>query len=292
MAAERRDPVTGQTTTGHEWNGIEELNSPVPGVVIFFLAAFSLFAVVYWFLMPAWPTGAGYTKGLLGIDQRAVVNRQVVDAAAARAAWTDRIAAAGFSEIASDPTLMRHVRDTGRTLFIDNCAVCHGVKGTGGPGYPNLAAGAWSRGGEPETIARTITVGINSTHRQTRISQMLAFGRDGVLKHDQIRSVTAFVRSLSGQALDARETALLGAGGEVYAAHCASCHGETGRGKRDIGAPDLTDPTWVYGGDAQSVYTSIHSGRMGHMPHWSDRLTPTEIKVLTLYVLTLQGGKP
>jgi cytochrome c oxidase cbb3-type subunit 3 len=292
MGAEKLDPVTGRRTTGHEWNGIEELDTPVPRVVTFFLVAATLFAIVYWILMPAWPTGWSYTKGLLGIDQRAVVTRQVADAAAERAAWTDRIASAGFAEIAADPALMRHVRDTGRTLFIDNCAACHGVKGTGGPGFPNLAAGAWSRGGDPETLARTISVGINSTISQTRIQQMLAFGRERVLDRGQMLSVTAFARSLSGQALDARETAMLKAGAEVYAAHCASCHGEAGKGKRDIGAPDLTDAIWVYGGDAQSVYTSIHDGRMGHMPHWSGRLSPTDIRILALYVGTLGAAKP
>ena len=291
MGAEKRDPVTGRKTTGHEWNGIEELNTPVPRVVTFFLIATTLFAIVYWILMPAWPTGVSYTKGLLGFDQRAVVMQQVADAAAVRAAWTERVSAASFGEISGDAVLMRHVRDTGRTLFIDNCAACHGVNGTGGPGFPNLAAGVWSRGGEPETIAETIRIGINSTTSRTRISQMLAFGRDGVLKRDKILSVTAYTRSLSGQTLEARETAMLPAGREVFAAHCASCHGPAGSGKRDIGAPDLTDSIWVYGGDAQSVYTSIHAGRQGHMPHWSERLSPTEIKILALYVGTLGDGK-
>src|SRR5690606_22682340 len=158
MAIEKKDPVTGRTTTGHEWNGIEELETPIPRVVIFFLAVTTLFSIGYWILMPAWPLGVTYTKGLLGIDQRAVVTKQVEDAAAARAVWTERIATASLQEIAADPDLMNQVRETGRTLFSDNCAACHGIRGTGGPGFPDLAAKAWLWGGDPDTIAETIRI--------------------------------------------------------------------------------------------------------------------------------------
>lgn len=292
MGHETRDPVTGRMTTGHEWNGIEELDTPVPRVVLFFLAATILFSIVYWVLMPAWPLGWTYTKGLLGVDQREIVTKQVRDAAAVRAAWTDRIASADFAAIAADPELMRHIRDTGRTLFIDNCAVCHGIEGTGGPTFPNLAAKAWLWGGEPEAIAETIRVGINSAHRETRISQMMAFGRDGILSPEAVHNVVAYVRALSGQDLSEADQARTGAGKEAYAANCASCHGEDGSGSRDVGAPNLTDKYWIYGGDTQSIYRSIYGGRQGHMPHWEGRLSPVEIKLLTVYVNTLDGGKP
>lgn len=285
-----RDPVTGRMTTGHEWNGIEELDTPVPRVVLFFLAAATLFAIGYWLLMPAWPLGWTYTKGLLGIDQRQVVTQQVQEAAVERASWTSRIEQASFAEIAADPALMRHVRDTGRTLFADNCGVCHGTDGKGGPGYPNLASGAWLWGGDPETIAQTIRVGINSTSKDTRTAQMLAFGRDGVLDRAQVLAVAAYARSLSGQTLLEAEQARLPAGKEVFAANCVACHGTEGKGMRDLGAPDLTDTVWTYGGDAQSVYASIHSGRQGHMPHWEGRLSAAEIKLLALYVGTLKEG--
>lgn len=290
MAHETRDPVTGQMTTGHEWNGIEELDTPVPRVVLFFLAATILFSIVYWVLMPAWPLGWTYTKGLLGLDQREIVTKQIRGAAAARAAWTDRIASADYGAIAADPALMEHVRNTGRTLFVDNCAVCHGTRGTGGPGFPNLAAKAWLWGGEPEAIAETIRVGINSAHRETRISEMMAFGRDGILTPEAVHDVVAYVRALSGQDLSEADQARTGAGKEAYAANCASCHGEDGAGSRDFGAPSLTDEYWIYGGDAQSVETSIYAGRQGHMPHWEGRLSPIDIKVLTIYVGTLGGG--
>src|SRR3954468_19143047 len=173
-------------TTGHEWNGITELMTPVPRVVLFFLAIAILFAIGYWMLMPAFPLGSTYTRGLLGNDQRKIVAEQVKAADAERAVWMDKIAALDFASIKAEPELMRRVHETGRTLFIDNCAACHGVKGTGGPGFPDLTAKAWLWGGEPETIAKTIAVGINSTDADTRVSQMMAFGRDGVLKPKQI----------------------------------------------------------------------------------------------------------
>jgi cytochrome c oxidase cbb3-type subunit 3 len=271
-------------TTGHEWNGIEELDTPIPRVVLFFLAAGTLFAVIYWILMPAWPLWSTYTKGLLGNDQREVVARQVEDAAAERAAWTDRVTAERYAQIEADPALMQKVHETGRTLFDDNCAVCHGVAATGGPGFPSLAAKAWLWGGDPETIAETIRVGINSADSDTRVSQMMAFGKDGVLDRRQIGDVVAYVQSLSQGGAD---TDQVKAGQEVFASNCATCHGEDGRGKQDVGAPDLTDDHWIYGGDTQSIYTSVYSGRQGHMPNWAGRLSPLDIKILALYVGTL-----
>lgn len=290
MAEEKRDPITGRMTTGHEWNGIEELDTPIPRVVLFFLAGTFLFSIIYWVLMPAWPLGWTYTKGLLGFNQRDVVTRQVEKAALARAVWTDRVAQESYQQIADDKTLMPHVLEAGRTLFIDNCAVCHGVKGTGGPGYPDLAAGAWLWGGDPEAIEQTIRFGINAAHDDTRVSQMLAFGRDGMLEREQVRNVAAYVRSLSGQELSEADSARVSAGKDVFAANCVSCHGEGAKGIHDMGAPDLTDAHWIYGGDAQSVYSSIYSGRKGHMPSWEGRLSPVDIKTLVLYVNSLGKG--
>lgn len=285
------DPVTGRHTTGHEWNGIEELDTPVPRVVLFFLAATALFALGYWLLMPAWPLGWTYTKGLLGIDQRQVVARQVEEAAAGRAVWTDRVMAMDFADIAADAGLMHVVNETGRTLFGDNCAVCHGTGGRGSRGFPDLTAGAWLWGGEPETIMETIRVGINSTDEETRVSQMMAFGRDGILQRDEVRAVAAYVRSLS-MPDTAADAALLAAGREVFEANCAACHGDEGKGMAEVGAPDLTDHVWLYGGDAQSVFDTIHGGRQGHMPHWQGRLSPVDLKVLALYVHGLGSARP
>lgn len=289
MELGKRDPITGRETTGHEWNGIEELDTPVPRVVLFFLTVTTLFAIGYWIAMPAWPLWSTYTKGILGVDQREILAKQVAEARQERAPWVDKIAAMDFAAIQADPDLMGRVQLAGRTLFEDNCAACHGVKASGGPGFPNLSAKSWLWGGTPDKIAETIRIGINSTNDDTRISQMTAFGRDGVLNATQIGNVVAYVRSLSGaEGDDAAEATAIAAGKEVFAANCVSCHGEDAKGKQDMGAPDLTDKYWIYGGSLDTVFTSVYSGRQGHMPHWGTRLSDVDIKILALYVEALR----
>lgn len=288
MELEKRDRVTGRMTTGHEWNGIEELETPIPRVVFFFLGATILFSLICWVLYPTWPLGTTFTKGVTGFDQRNLVTEQVAKADAERAsAWAGKVETMSYADIEADPVLMQPVKEAGRTLFVDNCAVCHGVSATGGPGFPNLTAKSWLWGGEPEAIEETIKVGINSTNDDTRVSQMMAFGRDGVLAPEQISNVVSYVRSLSGAEGDA---AKIEAGKEVFAANCVACHGDNAKGSHDVGAPDLTDHFWIYGGDVNSVYTSVYSGRQGHMPHWDARLSPLQVKLLTVYVHTLDGA--
>lgn len=289
MAVEERDPHTGYLTTGHEWNGIKELNTPVPRAIYLFLMAAVAFAVVWWLLMPAWPLGDTYTKGLLGVDQRQTVNAKLRQAALDRAAWTGRIERESFADIQADPGLMRIVAQAGRTLFGDNCAVCHGTDAQGGKGFPSLTAGSWLWGGAPETIAETIRVGINSGHEDTRVSQMPAFGRDRMLSRDEIGAVVAYVQSLSGAAVPPGDAAQTAAGKELFAANCASCHGDEARGSAEMGAPDLADGTWIYGGDRASLLATLQGGRQGHMPHWEARLGTLERKILTLYVLQLRA---
>ncbi len=286
MAVAERDPHTGYLTTGHEWNGITELNTPVPRPIYFFLITTALFALGYWILMPAWPLGVTYTRGLLGIDQRTTVEKALQEAVLDRATWTKRIEAESYEDIRSDARLMKSVRETGRALFGDNCAACHGMNAAGGPGFPSLTATSAIWGNDPDAVAETIRVGINSTHPETRTSQMLAFGRDGVLPPKDIDAVVAYVRSLSAAAGDIPPQAI-DAGKTVFSANCASCHGDEGKGNKELGAPDLTDKAWIYGGDAQSIRHSIWGGRQGHMPTWEDRLSPLERKILTLYVLDL-----
>ncbi len=286
MAIEERDPHTGYLTTGHEWNGIKELNTPVPRAVYAFLIVTALFSFGYWVLMPAFPLGVTFTKGLLGFDDRKEVTRSVADAEAERGAWTKRIETGSYRDILADPGLMRSVRQTGHTLFADNCAVCHGTDAKGGKGYPNLMTVSSLWGSDADNIAETIRVGINSTHPKTRVGQMLAFGRDGILQRADIDNVIDYVLTLSGQAPARKATPeQLAAGKATFVAQCASCHGEDGKGKTDLGAPDLTDRHWIYGGDAQSILTTIWNGRQGHMPTWEGRLSPVDRKILTLYLL-------
>lgn len=286
MSVEERDAHTGYLTTGHEWNGIKELNTPVPRPVYFFLILAFLFAVGYWILMPTWPIGTSYTKGLLGFDQRVFVTEDVKQAAAERAAWTDRIEKESFADIQKDPQLMQDVRETGKTLFGDNCAACHGRQATGGKGFPNLTTNSWLWGGSPEQIAETIKVGINSTHPESRTSQMPAFGRDGILQRNDIEKVVAYLRSLSGAS--GAQAGDVTAGQKIFADNCASCHGDDAKGNSETGAPNLTDRFWIYGGDPETIYSTVWGGRQGHMPTWEARLSPVERKILALYTADLR----
>ena len=188
---------------------------------------------------------------------------------------------------------MNVVRSSGRQLFGDNCAACHGRDGRGRANYPDLTDDDWLWGGEPALIEETLRVGINTVHPETRIAQMPAFGRDQMLDREQVRSVAAYVYSLSHPDYSTPDNLdRIQAGQEVFATTCAACHGENGEGIRDVGAPNLTDPYWVYGGDLDTIIASVHGGRQGHMPTWDERLTAAEIKTLALYVHDLGMRQP
>lgn len=282
------DPVTGRKTTGHVWNGIRELDTPIPKGVLLFLIATHLFAVLWWFLMPSWPLGATYTKGILGKDQRTTVEESLAEAEAARVPWVTRIETMSFDEIRADAPLMAKVLTNGHQLFGDNCAACHGRDGKGHANFPNLTDADWLWGGSAEQITQTLMVGINSQHPDTRIAQMPAFGRDEILDRQQVRDVALYVSTLSDPAVSTAEnTAQVEAGREVFQTNCVACHGDDGKGNMDVGAPNLTDRTWLYGGDLQTITDTIRGGRQGHMPNWGERLSPVQIKVLALYVNAL-----
>jgi len=293
MEVNERDPVSGRETTGHEWNGIKELDTPVPRGVLMFLIVTHIWAIAWWFFVPAWPLGTTYTKGLLGTDQKQAVEAQLVAAQGDRAAWLGRIETEPYDTILADEALMRTVRSTGRGLFGDNCAACHGRDGKGRANYPDLTDDDWLWGGGPELIEQTLRVGINTRHPESRIGQMPAFGRDQMLDREQVRTVAAYVYSLTHADYSTPENIdRIEAGREVFLGTCAACHGENGNGNRDVGAPNLTDSYWIYGGDLGTIIASVHGGRQGHMPTWDERLTRAEIRTLALYVHDLGTQQP
>lgn len=282
MSVKERDPLTGYETTGHEWDGIKELNTGVPKIVWRAIGVTFVYSAISWVLLPAWPLVTTYTGGLLGIDQQATVNAELVAEEEARAPLNERIVSMSAEEILSDNELRPQVLETAHVLFADNCSVCHGADANGGPGFPSLVDKAWLWGGDEDTIMETLRVGINAPHEETRVGQMLAFGREGMLERDQIRQVVSYVRSLSGHEGEAESIA---AGQELFAENCASCHGDEGKGSHDVGAPDLTDEFWIYGGDEESLFTTIYGGRQGWMPAWETRLSEARRKILTVYLL-------
>ena len=188
MEVSERDPVSGRETTGHEWNGIKELDTPVPRGVLMFLIVTHIWAIVWWFLVPAWPLGTTYTQGLSWRGPEARRSRRASSKASASAsAWMNRIETEDYDEILADEALMQTVRSTGRQLFGDNCAACHGRDGKGRANYPDLTDDDWLWGGGPELIEQTMRVGINSPHPESRIAEMPAFGRDEMLDRNQVQ---------------------------------------------------------------------------------------------------------
>jgi len=282
-----RDDATGVETTGHEWDGIRELDNPLPRWWLWVFYASIAASLVYWVLMPAWPGISGYTKGLRNHSDREAVATDLKALAALRGAEAKKLVGASLQQIESDPELQAYALAAGQSSFGDNCATCHGTGGTGAKGYPNLRDDVWLWGGSLEQIERTIKVGVRSGHAEAHTSQMPAFGRDGMLQHGQIADVTEYVWALSGRKGDAGK---VGRGSQVYADNCAACHGPTGKGEPSLGAPDLTDREWLYGSDKDAIQDQIWAGRNGVMPTWEARFDPATIKALAVYVHANSGG--
>jgi cytochrome c oxidase cbb3-type subunit III len=282
------DQISGTATTGHEWDGIKELNTPMPRWWVWLFYATIVWAVAYWVVYPAWPTLTGFTQGLLGYTNRAQV---AVEIAALQRTRGDKAAAltqVSLAAIEKDPTLLALARAQGRAAFGNNCAPCHGVGATGSKGYPNLNDDDWLWGGSLDQIYQTIRYGARSTHPDTHQGNMPPFGKQNILKSDEIVKVANYTRSLSG--LSVRQGTDLAAGKKIFVDNCAVCHGEDGKGNQELGAPNLTDGIWLYSSDEATIIEGITNGRNGVMPAWVDRLDPATIKALTVYVHTLGGG--
>lgn len=282
------DDVTGVETTGHEWDGIKELNKPLPKWWLYVFYVCIVWAAGYWVLYPAWPTVNGYTQGILGYSQRQVVTDAVAKNKEGQAKFREAIATAELSEISKDPELLRFAVAGGKAMFGENCAGCHGRGAQGFVGYPNLNDDDWIWGGSLDAIHETILHGIRADNDDTRDSAMPQFGIEEILEPAQIADTTAYVMSLSGPVEDA---AAVERGQAIYVEQCAACHGDAGKGNVELGAPNLTDAIWLYGGDKDSIKTSIHTGRGGMMPAWSGRLDPVTTKSLAVYVHSLGGGE-
>lgn len=288
---DERDPHTGHKTTGHEWNGIKELNTPVPKAVWFFVIVTHVFALVYWVLMPAFPLLTTYTKGLLRHDDKEQVRLALREDAETYADLMQKINAADYNAVLADKEMMKAVQKRGAALFGDNCSACHGREGLGQSGFPSLVDDDSLWDGTPEGLEETLRVGINSDHPDSRQSQMLGFGKDQLLQRAEISNVIQYVRSLSSVQDDALQPETLARGQEVYAANCASCHGQDGKGDPSIGVPNLADTIWLYGGESNDIYEIVWHGRIGRMPAWEGRLTAEQRKILVLYLLGKQMEK-
>ena len=283
------DEVTGVETTGHVWDDdLEELNKPLPKWWLYIMYATIIWSIGYWILYPAWPLASDYTRGVLGYSQRQIVMDQVEAGKAAQSQFRDAIAKAELGEIPQKDELLEFALAGGAAAFKDNCAPCHGRGAQGFVGYPNLNDDDWIWGGDLEAIHDTIRYGIRNADDDSRQSDMPKFGEEQLLERPQINDVAEYVLSLSGAATD---KAAAERGAAVYAEKCAACHGENGKGNAELGAPNLANGIWLYGGDKKDVVESIHTGRGGVMPPWHTRLDDVTLKQLAVYVHSLGGGK-
>ena len=289
MAEEHKhiDPITGTATTGHEWDGLRELNTPLPRWWLWLFYMTIVWAVGYWIVYPAWPLINNSTQGLFGYHTRTALVEDLDALHAQRGPMMVKLAGAKTADILADPQLLDFARAQGRVAFADNCAPCHGAGGGGAKGYPNLNDDDWLWGGKLADIEQTIRFGARAGNDKGRQGTMPPF--TGVLKPAEISNVADYVRSLSGLPTDAG--ADLAAGKKLFADNCAVCHGDNAKGNRELGSANLTDRSWLYGSDKAVIVEGIEKGHGGVMPVWEGRLSEPVIKSLAVYVYSFGGGE-
>ncbi|WP_299201679.1 cytochrome-c oxidase, cbb3-type subunit III [uncultured Tateyamaria sp.] len=283
------DDVTGTDTTGHEWDGIKELNNPLPRWWLWTFYGTVVWGLAYTIAYPAWPLINSATTGVLGYSTRAEVAERIAEVDAQNAELTERLASADLATLAPDDPAHRFGVAGGASVFLAHCSQCHGsgAAGVQAAGYPNLLDDAWLWGGTLEDIEYTVRHGIrNETDPDARWSEMPAFG--DIMSDEEIGQTVEYVLSLSGQDHDA---AMAEQGMVWFQEQCSACHGDNGEGIRELGAPTLNDAIWLYGGDRETLIETVTYSRFGVMPAWGQRLDEEEIKAVTLYLHQLGGGE-
>jgi cytochrome c oxidase cbb3-type subunit 3 len=284
------DQFSGIETTGHNWDGIEELNNPLPRWWLWTFYATILFAIGYCIAYPAWPMLSGATKGALGWSSRGQIESELAQVEQSRAATRDKIKAATIDQVIADKDLLQFATAAGASLFKVNCVQCHGSGAQGGPGFPNLNDDSWLFGGKPDQILQTINHGVRAAgDNDTRLPpDMPKFGVDNILTAEQISQVAEHVLKISGQQADA---ALAAPGEKIYADNCAACHGNAGEGNMEQGVPQLNDAIWLRGGTKADIVAQVTNPKLGMMPAWGPRLGDEAVKELAVYVHGLGGGQ-
>ena len=272
-------------TTGHNWDGVSEYNVPAPRWWLIVWIICIIWAVIYWFFYPTWPTLSGNTKGSLNWTKFSELSGEQKKIEEKKIVYLEQMSKKSLPEILEDEKLMQFALNTGKSAFRENCSACHGQGAQGAKGYPNLNDDDWLWGGKLTDIYQTLLYGIRSGHDSARVNQMPSFGLDKVLKKAEINDTIEYVLSLSNKAeFNAR-------GETIFKANCVACHGNDAKGNQALGAPNLTDAIWLYGSDKKDIYYTIYYARAGVMPFWKDRLEDNTIKSLALYVYSLGGGK-
>lgn len=287
------DELSGVETTGHTWDGIQELNNPLPRWWLYVFYGTIIWAVIYMIFMPAIPalpgTGMTNTPGVRNHSDRALVAAEVGKLNTERAAASSQLLDASLEEIEKDMNLQQFALAMGESAFGDNCATCHGAGGRGAKGYPMLADDIWLWDGTLGGIETTLRHGIRHYEDpDTRSNAMPAFGRDGLLTPKEIDDLVQYVVKVSGRDAD---MAAANRAAPIFAQQCVTCHGADAKGNRSLGAPNLTDAEWLFGGEPRDIQQTIYSARNAHMPAWQGRLDDATIKALAVYVHSLGGGE-
>ncbi|MCF2870355.1 cytochrome-c oxidase, cbb3-type subunit III [Octadecabacter sp. G9-8] len=287
MSDRKIDKETGVETTGHSWDGIEELNNPLPRWWLWTLYACVVWGIGYSIAYPAWPMISGATKGLLEYSTRGQVASDIAAHNAQNEGLVAELLAADLTTLAPTSDLHRYANARGSAVFKAQCSQCHGAGAAGAVGYPNLLDNDWLWGGDIENIVYTVNHGIrNDTDFDSRYSEMPAY--DDIFENDEIAAVVEYVISLSSTEFDAD---LAEAGVDLFMDNCAACHGDEGLGNRDLGAPNLADAIWLYGGSRQTVEYTVRNARYGVMPAWGQRLSDEDVRAVSIYVHALGGGE-
>lgn len=283
MSEPRKDDLTGRETMGHDFDGIEELNTPMPRwwLVTFYLTI--LWGVGYTIAYPAWPMISQASAGLLGYSTRGEVAAAIDAHEDSNEALVGQLLEVDLATFDPQSDLHRYAVARGASVFRAQCSQCHGSGAAGATGYPNLLDNDWLWGGDLESIAYSVRHGIrNDTDFDARWSQMPVF--EGVLEANEINSIADFILTLP-------DGGVPGSGATLFAENCASCHGDDGTGLREMGAPNLADAIWLYGGSREAVVQSIAEARFGVMPAWGERLTEADVRAVSTYVHALGGGE-
>ncbi len=283
MAEPRVDELTGRETMGHDFDGIEELNTPMPRWWLYTFYATVIWGVGYTIAFPAWPFVSGATAGLLGYSTRGEVAAALEAHETANATLSNELVAADLTAFAPQTDLHRYGAARGAAVFRAQCSQCHGSGAAGAIGYPNLLDNDWLWGGDLESITFSVRHGIrNNTDDEARWSEMPAFGE--ILEAAEIEALADFIPTLPAGGEP-------GDGATLFADNCASCHGDAGMGMREQGAPNLADAIWLYGGDRTDLIDSISYARFGVMPAWGQRLSEADVRAVSIYVHSLGGGE-
>lgn len=283
------DDISGVETTQHEWDGIKELNNPLPRSWLWGLYGTILFSIGYTIVYPAWPGITTNTKGIWNWSSRGELATEMTKVEESRQVLGDQLVSVELEDVSQNPDLLQFAVNGGQSAFKVYCSQCHGSGANGGTIYPSLIDDDWIWGGTLEDIYLTLQHGIRyEQDDDTRLSEMPRYGADELLERDEIVDVAWYVRQMSGQEFDAEAAAR---GQIVFADNCAACHGEKGEGIRELGAPNLSDAIWFYGNTHEQIVAQISDPKQGVMPGWTGRLSEVTIRQLTHYVHSLGGGE-